>query len=168
MCSQFDWSSASPALLHRYSYHHRLPLPTAFHNPGAPQILSANTGFGRAAGIGKYSPTMARPKAKQRVPKEELTKLVRKHFNSMSVSEGDVVVDLMYRVKFEGVWHCVIRQCDLLSSNGLTRCVDKAFSAKVAPSRRNVVDSGGGAAPVVEPLKMNSARAEYAKGQSQR
>lgn len=48
------------------------------------------------------SPTMARPKAKRRVQKEQLALAVRKNFNALGVTESDVIVDWLYKSKHQG------------------------------------------------------------------
>lgn len=42
---------------------------------------------------------MARKKEKRRVPKDQLALAVRKNFNGAAVSEIDVVVELVYKVR---------------------------------------------------------------------
>lgn len=42
---------------------------------------------------------MARKTDKRRTSKDQLALAVRKHFNGMAVSEIDVVVEVIYRVK---------------------------------------------------------------------
>ncbi|KAH0270433.1 hypothetical protein KCU71_g18937, partial [Aureobasidium melanogenum] len=61
------------------------------------------------------SPTMARRKAKRKVPKEQLAMAVRKNFNDAAVNEIDVMVDLLYKVRNQ----------------------DKAFRLRSAPNRSN-------------------------------
>jgi 5,10-methenyltetrahydromethanopterin hydrogenase len=48
------------------------------------------------------SPTMARPKGKRRVHKEQLGMAVKKSFNSQAVTESDVIVDWLYKSKHQG------------------------------------------------------------------
>jgi hypothetical protein len=80
--------------LQGYRRTYRLDTPSSFKNPLSNVILGS--------GIGKYSPTMARPKSKRRVHKDQLALAVRKNFNANSVSETDVIVDLLYKVKTQG------------------------------------------------------------------
>lgn len=70
--------------------------PAAFTSPLS-QALLTNPGLGR------QSPTMARKKEKRRISKEQLALAVRKNFNGAAVSETDVVVDLLYKVKNQGM-----------------------------------------------------------------
>jgi hypothetical protein len=48
------------------------------------------------------SPTMARRKEERRQSKEQLANAVRKHFNSMGIAENEVVVDFLYKVRWQG------------------------------------------------------------------
>ena len=49
------------------------------------------------------SPTMARPKSKRRVHKDQLGLAVKKSFNSQAVTESDVIVDWLYKSKHQGM-----------------------------------------------------------------
>lgn len=49
---------------------------------------------------------MARRKAKRKVPKEQLAMAVRKNFNDAAVNEIDVMVDLLYKVRNQGMSSC--------------------------------------------------------------
>lgn len=55
------------------------------------------------------SPTMARHKQQRRQSKEQLANAVRKHFNSMGISENDTVVDFLYKVRWQGKWLSFLR-----------------------------------------------------------
>lgn len=46
---------------------------------------------------------MARAKQKRRVPKEELAVAVRKHFKEAPVVENECMVEVMYRVRTQGI-----------------------------------------------------------------
>lgn len=92
--AQISWASEDLSLLQDYRSSHRLEAPSAFKNPLGHAIL------GR--GIGKYSPTMARKKNERRISKEQLATAVRKNFNALAVSESEVIVDLLYKVKMQG------------------------------------------------------------------
>ncbi|KAF2141421.1 uncharacterized protein K452DRAFT_272289 [Aplosporella prunicola CBS 121167] len=85
------WNKEDLTLLQGYRNAYRLDCPSAFKNPMAHAIL------GR--GIGKYSPTMTRKRNERRVSKDQLAMAVRKNFNALAVSESEVIVDLMYKVK---------------------------------------------------------------------
>lgn len=89
--SGISWSSLDPAVLQSYRRAHRLDTPSAFKNPLSHVILGN--------GIGRYSPTMSRPKSKRRVHKDQLALAVRKNFNAHGVNESEVIVDLLYKVK---------------------------------------------------------------------
>lgn len=45
---------------------------------------------------------MARRKEERRQSKEQLANSVRKHFNSMGINESEVVVDFLYKVRWQG------------------------------------------------------------------
>jgi hypothetical protein len=45
---------------------------------------------------------MARRKEERRQSKEQLANSVRKHFNSMGIIESEVVVDFLYKVRWQG------------------------------------------------------------------
>ncbi len=86
------WPTAPTSLLNTYRVVHCLPVPACFTSPYNAALLTN-------PGIGRQSPTMARRKAKRRVSKDVLATAVRKHFNSAAVSESDVVVDMVYKVR---------------------------------------------------------------------
>ncbi|GME59132.1 putative mitochondrial chaperone [Neofusicoccum parvum] len=88
-----SWVSEDLSLLQEYRASHRLEAPSAFKNPLGHAILGS--------GIGKYSPTMARKKNERRISKEQLATAVRKNFNALAVSESEVIVDLLYKVKMQ-------------------------------------------------------------------
>ncbi|KAF2714287.1 hypothetical protein K504DRAFT_462695 [Pleomassaria siparia CBS 279.74] len=104
--SGMSWSQQDSTLLQGYRRAYRLDTPTAFKNPLSHVVLGN--------GIGRFSPTMARPKAKRRVHKDQLALAVRKNFNALGVNETDVIVDLLYKVKNQ----------------------DKEFRVRFAPQRR--------------------------------
>ena len=105
MGMQMAWSNAPLELLNTYRVSHSLPTPAAFTSP-LNQARLTNPG------IGQQSPTMARKKDKRRVSKEQLATSVRKHFNGAAVSEIDVVVELVYKVRNQGKLH--MPMCDRL------------------------------------------------------
>ncbi|KAF2656870.1 hypothetical protein K491DRAFT_595954 [Lophiostoma macrostomum CBS 122681] len=86
-----SWNTQDRSLLQGYRRTYRLDTPSSFKNPLAHVIL--------ANGIGRFSPTMARPKSKRRIQKEQLALAVRKNFNALGVTESDVIVDLLYKTK---------------------------------------------------------------------
>ncbi|KAF2732970.1 hypothetical protein EJ04DRAFT_439934 [Polyplosphaeria fusca] len=104
--SGMSWPTQEIPVLQGYRRAYRLDHPSSFKNPLSHVILGS--------GIGRYSPTMARPKSKRRVSKEQLALAVRKNFNASAVNETDVIVDMLYRVKNQ----------------------DKEFRVHFAPQRR--------------------------------
>lgn len=93
--TQFSWPQEPLSLLHAYRSAHHLPTPSAFTNQRN-QFLLSNPG------IGKQSPTMCRNKQKRKVAKEQLALAVRKNFNAAAVSEVEVMVGLLYKVRHQG------------------------------------------------------------------
>ncbi|KAI1415754.1 hypothetical protein F5Y13DRAFT_135910 [Hypoxylon sp. FL1857] len=91
-----QWRSFDRDVLHDYRRKYLLSTPTAFANPYHHWVLSR-------PGIGLRSPTMARKQEYRRQSKEELTKAVRKHFNSIGVQETDVIVDFVHKVRNPGI-----------------------------------------------------------------
>ena len=91
-----QWNTAPRELLNTYRVAHSLPNPPAFTSPLNQALLSN-------PGIGRQSPTMARKKEKRRISKEQLALAVRKNFNGAAVSEIDVVVELVYKVRNQGM-----------------------------------------------------------------
>lgn len=67
-------------------------------------------------GIGQYSPTMARARERRRVSREQLALAVRKHFNGLGIQEGEVVVDFLYKVRWQS------KLISLLALVGLLCC----------------------------------------------
>ncbi|KAI0132053.1 hypothetical protein BJ170DRAFT_612225 [Xylariales sp. AK1849] len=92
-----NWSSFDRNLLHDYRREHSLDTPTAFANTYHQWVLS------RPGGIGLHSPTMARKREYKRQSKEDLAKVVRKHFNGLGIQENEVVVGFLHKVKNPGV-----------------------------------------------------------------
>ncbi|KAF2271501.1 uncharacterized protein EI97DRAFT_437817 [Westerdykella ornata] len=91
--SGISWTSQDRTLLQGYRRAYRLDTPSSFKNPLSNIVLGS--------GIGLCSPTMARPKSKRRVHKDQLAMAVRKNFNANGVNETDVLVDLLYKVKHQ-------------------------------------------------------------------
>lgn len=89
-----QWSSFDASILHGYRHDYRLNTPAAFNKPYNQLILSRSP-------IGRMSPTMARRKEERRQSKEQLANSVRKHFNSMGIIENEVVVDFLYKVRWQ-------------------------------------------------------------------
>jgi len=101
-----QWASFEPSILHSYRQIYRLNTPSAYNEPYNQLILSR-------PGIGRLSPTMARRKEQRRQANEQLATAVRKHFNGLGVQESDVIVEFLYKVRYQ----------------------DKAFRMRFAPQR---------------------------------
>lgn len=82
-------------ILHGYRHDYHLNTPAAFNSAYNQLVLARSP-------IGKFSPTMARRKEERRQSKEQLANAVRKHFNSMGIVENEVVVDFLYKVRWQG------------------------------------------------------------------
>ncbi|ORY65478.1 uncharacterized protein BCR38DRAFT_432898 [Pseudomassariella vexata] len=91
-----QWSSFDRDVLHEYRREYRLDTPTAFSNSYHQWVLSR-------PGVGLHSPTMARKQEYRRQSKEDLAKVVRKHFNGVGIQENDVVVGFLHKVRCPGV-----------------------------------------------------------------
>lgn len=90
-----QWNTVPREILNTYRVAQNLSNPAAFTSPLNQALLSN-------PGIGRQSPTMARKKEKRRISKEQLALAVRKNFNGAAVSEIDVVVELVYKVRNQG------------------------------------------------------------------
>jgi hypothetical protein len=120
------WNTAPIDLLDTYRVSHNLQTPTAFTTP-LRQALLTNPG------IGRHSPTMARKKEKRRISKEQLALAVRKNFNGAAVSEIDVVVELVYKVRNQG-------KCLRRDGTGIAiEDIDSLFSRENVPHAFNAV-----------------------------
>lgn len=93
--SQFSWPQEPLSLLQSYRSAHHLATPSAFSNQRNQYLLTN-------PGIGRQSPTMCRKKQKRKVGKEQLALAVRKNFNAAAVSEVEVMVGLLYKVRHQG------------------------------------------------------------------
>ncbi|KAK6087425.1 chaperone DnaJ [Seiridium cupressi] len=89
--SGLDWSSFDRELLHDYRREHNLDTPTAFTHSYHQTVLS------RPGSIGPYSPSMARKREHKRQNKNDLTHVVRKHFNGLGIQENEVVVNFLHK-----------------------------------------------------------------------
>jgi hypothetical protein len=89
-----QWSNFDSSVLHGYRYDYRLNTAPAFNKPYNQLVLSQSP-------IGRMSPTMARNKQQRRQSKEQLATAVRKHFNGMGITENEVVVDFLYKVRWQ-------------------------------------------------------------------
>lgn len=89
-----QWSTIDASILHGYRYDYRLNTPAAFNKTYNQFVLSNSA-------IGRMSPTMARRKEQRRQGKDQLANAVRKHFNSMGIAENEVVVDFLYKVRWQ-------------------------------------------------------------------
>ena len=92
-----QWQETDPSILHEYRYAYHLNTPAAFKHRYNHMVLSQQ-------GIARMSPTMARRKELRRQSKEQLTHAVRKHFNGLGIQENEVVVDFLYKVKWQGIY----------------------------------------------------------------
>ncbi|KAJ8106333.1 hypothetical protein ONZ43_g7100 [Nemania bipapillata] len=91
-----QWSTFDRDVLHEYRREHRLDTPTAFSSSYRYWVLSQSY-------VGLRSPTMARRAQFRRQSKDDLTKVVRRHFNGVGIQENDVIVDFLHKVKNPGV-----------------------------------------------------------------
>ncbi|KAH3915548.1 hypothetical protein HBI56_148690 [Parastagonospora nodorum] len=91
--SNIKWASQDTSVLHNYRRAYRLDTPSTFKNPLSHVVLGQ--------GIGRFSPTMAQPKSKRRVHKDQVAMAVRRHFNALGVTESDVIVDWLYKSKHQ-------------------------------------------------------------------
>ena len=92
---QIKWTQQDESVLQSYRRAYRIDTPSTFKNPLSHVVLGGQ-------GIGRFSPTMARPKSQRRVHKDQLALAVRKHFNGLGVSENEVIVDWLYKTKNQG------------------------------------------------------------------
>src|SRR5437660_1011246 len=90
-----QWSTLDTSILHAYRYAYRLSTPSAFSSQYNQIILSRPD-------IGRLSPTMARRRDQRRQSREQLANTVRKHFNGLGIQENEVIVDFLYKVKWQG------------------------------------------------------------------
>ena len=92
---QIEWSKMDTSVLLAYRNLHRLDAPASFINPYNERMLTR-------PGIGQFSPTMARLKARQRVGKVKLAMAIKKSFNNAMVSELDIITTFTYSVQNQG------------------------------------------------------------------
>jgi hypothetical protein len=94
---------------------------------------------------------MAVKKDRRRIGKEQLAMAVRKNFNGLAIQEGEVVVDFLYKVRWQGkcfpycLWWeyrvvtVALRRepLSILRNNGtgLTSTIEKNFRMRFAPPR---------------------------------
>lgn len=90
-----QWSTIDTSILHAYRYAYRLNTSSAFSSPYNQIILSRPD-------IARLSPTMARRRDQRRQSKDQLANAVRKHFNGLGIQENEVIVDFLYKVKWQG------------------------------------------------------------------
>ena len=94
---QLQWPAFERDVLHAYRRAYRLKTPTAFVSDHHQWVLT------QAGSIGLYSPTIARKKDFRRQTKDQLTNVVRKHFNGLGVQENDIIVDFLHKARNDGV-----------------------------------------------------------------
>ncbi|KAG7288061.1 hypothetical protein NEMBOFW57_007581 [Staphylotrichum longicolle] len=92
-----QWPAFERDVLHAYRRAYRLKTPTAFVSDHHGWILT------QPGSIGLYSPTIARRKDLRRQNKDQLTTVVRKHFNGLGVQENDIIVDFLHKTRTQGV-----------------------------------------------------------------
>ncbi|KAL2127471.1 hypothetical protein VTI74DRAFT_10682 [Chaetomium olivicolor] len=92
-----QWPAFERDVLHAYRRAYRLKTPTAFVSDHHEWVLT------QPGSIGLYSPTIARRKELRRQTKDQLTNVVRKHFNGLGVQENDIIVDFLHKVRNQGV-----------------------------------------------------------------
>ncbi|AEO55470.1 hypothetical protein MYCTH_2086765 [Thermothelomyces thermophilus ATCC 42464] len=92
-----QWPAFDRDVLHAYRRAYRLRTPTAFVSDHHEWVLT------QPGSIGLYSPTIARRKELRRQTKDQLTNVVRKHFNGMGIQENDIIVDFLHKVRSQGV-----------------------------------------------------------------
>ncbi|KAL2267466.1 hypothetical protein VTJ83DRAFT_4743 [Remersonia thermophila] len=92
-----QWPAFDRDVLHAYRRAYRLKTPTAFVSDHHEWVLTM------PGSIGLYSPTIARRKELRRQTKDQLTNVVRKHFNALGVQENDVIVDFLHKIRNQGV-----------------------------------------------------------------
>ncbi|SPQ23759.1 8bb31583-e121-4c36-aee7-c0847bbc16dd [Thermothielavioides terrestris] len=102
------WPAFERDVLHAYRRAYRLKTPTAFVSDHHAWVLT------QPGSIGLYSPTIARHKQLRRQTKDQLTNVVRKHFNGLGVQENDVIVDFLHKVRSEGISKARIRRSDFI------------------------------------------------------
>lgn len=89
-----DWPSFDATVLNNYRYGYRLNTPATFCKPYNHLVLSQSK-------IGRKSPTMAKRKEQRRQTHEQLANVARKHFNNMGITENEIVVDFLYKVRWQ-------------------------------------------------------------------
>lgn len=92
---QLEWPKEPRHILIRYRDTHNLPSQTCYRNPSAHLILNT--------GIGLKSPTMARHPSKRRSTKDELAAAVTRHYKDNAATETECLVELLYRIKTQGL-----------------------------------------------------------------
>ncbi|KAK4156846.1 hypothetical protein C8A00DRAFT_30284 [Chaetomidium leptoderma] len=92
-----QWPAFEREVLHAYRRAYRLKTPTTFLSDHHEWV------FTQPGSIGLYSPTIARRKELRRQTKDQLTNVVRKHFNGLGVQENDIIVDFLHKVRSQGV-----------------------------------------------------------------
>ncbi|RFU28274.1 hypothetical protein B7463_g8057, partial [Scytalidium lignicola] len=126
-----QWSSFDSSILHGYRYDYHLNTPAAFNKPYNQCVLSSSY-------MGRMSPTMAKKKEQRRQDKARLANAVRRHFNSMGIAENEVVVEFLYKVRWQDQLASALfctdaRHSPVIMNTGTTTA---SFFAKVAPSTR--------------------------------
>lgn len=97
-----QWSAVDPSVLHAYRHAYSLNTPSAFKSEYNKLLLSR-------PGLGRLSPTMARRKDERRQSRDQLANAVRKHFNGLGIQENEVVVDFLYKVRWQGLLYVPLK-----------------------------------------------------------
>ncbi|KAL2147792.1 hypothetical protein VTI28DRAFT_5564 [Corynascus sepedonium] len=92
-----QWPAFDRDVLHAYRRAYRLRTPTAFVSDHHEWVLT------QPGSIGLYSPTIARRRELRRQTSDQLTNVVRKHFNGLGIQENDIIVDFLHKVRSQGV-----------------------------------------------------------------
>ncbi|KAK3306590.1 uncharacterized protein B0T15DRAFT_146050 [Chaetomium strumarium] len=101
---QLQWPAFDRDVLHAYRRAYRLKTPTAFVSDHHEWVLT------QPGSIGLYSPTIARRKEFRRQTKDQLTNVVRKHFNGLGVQENDIIVDFLHKVRSQNISKARLRR----------------------------------------------------------
>ncbi|KAK4103790.1 hypothetical protein N658DRAFT_421060 [Parathielavia hyrcaniae] len=88
-----QWPAFDRDVLHAYRRAYKLKTPTAFISDHHEWVLT------QPGSIGLYSPTIARRRELRRQTKDQLTNVVRKHFNGLGIQENDIIVDFLHKVR---------------------------------------------------------------------
>ncbi|KAK4165234.1 hypothetical protein QBC43DRAFT_35973 [Cladorrhinum sp. PSN259] len=91
-----QWPAFEREVLHAYRRAYRLKTPTAFVSDHHQWVLT------QPGSLGLYSPTIARRKDFRRQTKDQLTSVVRRHFNGQGAQENDIIVEFLHKIRTTG------------------------------------------------------------------